>query len=596
MSERIVNTCYNLRHTVHVRARSAPSSPEAAAKGNDTPIEANRLYSDVVKAKDLAPSCVSDVSPDSRNFSSEYPDGQRSSEAIIIAGKLAAIHSSVKGLPGSTLTSVYSTPVPTEGENNGDDRRKIYERQRMISVTGVKKPGTKSTLSQGEGPSSLKGKGPDPRNWGALSVCEDELNLRVQREALASWKAAQGEESDIEAQQEAIASWNKVHELTKRELSSRNSFVRVPSSRDSSPRAPSSRGGSTRTPSPEGRPAMVLPPKVEKAAKIKEHKSHREREDKRKHTWPRAPDPVRMIVNKAIAQDKSRHKQHKTPRAMEPVEQVNWKSYIGLAFKHLGRKDKQAHQLSSDSSSSSLSDKSLRLSKPARPAAALSRPTRLWRPKGQRWTQMNPRAAAVADNGDTTVSKSRRRMKLKPIPPMEYDGSVNSKAFHHFITEGTAYVKDGEVPSKKQAFILLHYLTGKAHEFYVREVSGDPYRWRLSMFFRKLFNYCFPGNKTVQDYLYELNEIWNMIGEMDERTKVHKLWFGLRKEIQHDLWQDRLNLEISSLWSVIASAEIIEIAQSVTGGGPKLKNKRRENLPVVGSTTTTPDSEYQHHE
>jgi len=83
-------------------------------------------------------------------------------------------------------------------------------------------------------------------------------------------------------------------------------------------------------------------------------------------------------------------------------------------------------------------------------------------------------------------------MKLKPIPPIEYDGSVDSKAFHRFITEGTAYVKDGKVPSKKRAFILAHYLKGKAHEFYMREVSGDPYRWRLETFFRELFNYCFP--------------------------------------------------------------------------------------------------------
>ena len=66
--------------------------------------------------------------------------------------------------------------------------------------------------------------------------------------------------------------------------------------------------------------------------------------------------------------------------------------------------------------------------------------------------------------------------------------------------------------------------------------------------------------------------------------------------MEYDLWRDRLNPEISSLQSVIASAEIIEIAQSVTGGGPKLKNKRRENLPVVRSTTTTPDGEYQRHE
>lgn len=56
---------------------------------------------------------------------------------------------------------------------------------------------------------------------------------------------------------------------------------------------------------------------------------------------------------------------------------------------------------------------------------------------------------------------------------MEYNGSVDSKVFHRFIMEGTAYVKDGEVPSKKQVFILSHYLTGKAHEFYCRHSSEN---------------------------------------------------------------------------------------------------------------------------
>ena len=113
MSERIVNTQYNLHHTTHVRTQSAPSSPEAMAKGKDTPAKTSHLYSDIIKAKDLAPSSTTEVSPGSRKFSSEYPDGQRSLVAII-AGALAAIHDSntptMKGLPdtpGSALTSVW---------------------------------------------------------------------------------------------------------------------------------------------------------------------------------------------------------------------------------------------------------------------------------------------------------------------------------------------------------------------------------------------------------------------------------------------------------------------------------------------------------
>ncbi|KIM51985.1 hypothetical protein SCLCIDRAFT_142141, partial [Scleroderma citrinum Foug A] len=42
------------------------------------------------------------------------------------------------------------------------------------------------------------------------------------------------------------------------------------------------------------------------------------------------------------------------------------------------------------------------------------------------------------------------------------------------------------------------YLTGKAHEFYVREVSGNPYSWRLPEFFRELFNYCFPVDFRIK--------------------------------------------------------------------------------------------------
>jgi hypothetical protein len=121
---------------------------------------------------------------------------------------------------------------------------------------------------------------------------------------------------------------------------------------------------------------------------------------------------------------------------------------------------------------------------------------------------------------------------LKPIAPTTYDGAVDSCAFHRFITEGTAYVKDGRVKHKKRAFMLSHYLKGKAHEFYICEVSGNPYHWRLHEFFTEMFNYCFPINfrmkqckklkrcfqndKSVQDYVYELNKLWNMIGDVDE--------------------------------------------------------------------------------
>ena len=75
---------------------------------------------------------------------------------------------------------------------------------------------------------------------------------------------------------------------------------------------------------------------------------------------------------------------------------------------------------------------------------------------------------------------------------MKYDGSPDSRAYHRFLTEGAAYVKSDQVDSHKQVFVLLHYLIGKAHEFYIREVARDPEKWGIHEFFLKLFNNCFP--------------------------------------------------------------------------------------------------------
>ncbi|KAG1811324.1 hypothetical protein EV424DRAFT_1349662 [Suillus variegatus] len=53
---------------------------------------------------------------------------------------------------------------------------------------------------------------------------------------------------------------------------------------------------------------------------------------------------------------------------------------------------------------------------------------------------------------------------------------LRRQAFHQFLMEGTAYVKDGKVERKRRVYILAHHLKGRACEFYIREVSGNPYR------------------------------------------------------------------------------------------------------------------------
>ena len=63
------------------------------------------------------------------------------------------------------------------------------------------------------------------------------------------------------------------------------------------------------------------------------------------------------------------------------------------------------------------------------------------------------------------------KMIIKPIPPTEYDGTADARAYHHFVTEGTEYLTSGKVGKRQQAFDLSYYLTGKAYDFYTQKVS-----------------------------------------------------------------------------------------------------------------------------
>ena len=119
----------------------------------------------------------------------------------------------------------------------------------------------------------------------------------------------------------------------------------------------------------------------------------------------------------------------------------------------------------------------------------------------------------------------------------------------------------------------------------------DEERWTLSLFYEELFNYCFPvdyrmqlrrtlarchqNDKSIAEYTYELQDLFDMIGDISERDQVLKFWNGVRPSIQKELWKNRLNLELSSWKNVVSQAEIIEIADNVA--------ERRDRKPGLSA-------------
>jgi hypothetical protein len=97
----------------------------------------------------------------------------------------------------------------------------------------------------------------------------------------------------------------------------------------------------------------------------------------------------------------------------------------------------------------------------------------------------------------------------------------------------------------------------------------------------------------VRDYIYELNEFWNMIGDVDERDRVTRLWTGLNSELQRELWKKELNPEVSTFKEVQSAAEIIEIAHSVTIGRDRRTAPREKSGSgaMISSAATSPRSE-----
>lgn len=132
------------------------------------------------------------------------------------------------------------------------------------------------------------------------------------------------------------------------------------------------------------------------------------------------------------------------------------------------------------------------------------------------------------------------------------------------------------------ASAVSNFLNGKAYEYFATTISEDPSKWGLGRIFRGLFNYCFPidfrlsqreklkrcyqRDRTVREFIHELELLFILVGHLSKREKVDKLWHGFNAYIQKELWRERLSPEAS--WEeVVEAAEIIEMAERAAQKG-----------------------------
>lgn len=157
----------------------------------------------------------------------------------------------------------------------------------------------------------LKGKGPNPWNWGAISAESEKMDLNIQRAALKAWKFMQEQARHNDGNQDssdAISLYVK---------QCRGARVGPANQK-------------TNKPVEQRKDKHVIEKTTEVVCKDQAAKKSTQ---KARHISCKERDPVYKVVDKAIAQKARQYGWKGTPKAMEPIKQVNPRSYIRLAFK-----------------------------------------------------------------------------------------------------------------------------------------------------------------------------------------------------------------------------------------------------------------------
>ncbi|KAF8804895.1 hypothetical protein BYT27DRAFT_7243553 [Phlegmacium glaucopus] len=247
--------------------------------------------------------------------------------------------------------------------------------------------------------------------------------------------------------------------------------------------------------------------------KSKEHSKKRYSRHKERAPASHRNNPAASVMDNTQYRD-SHHRTKSPTRAIRPTEsrpaaQIAPKSYLGTALNNVGRARGSKRLEDPPASPSESPDPSFHSSDDDSGTSSTSTESDN--------TSSNQGHRRRRDNRHGRNKRRHRysssRPTIKPIPPKEYSGVADARAYHRFM--------------------------------------------------RKTLFRCHQNEKSVAEYTHELQELFNMIGDISEQDKVIKFWNGSRSMIQKGLWRDNLNPEISSWNEVVSQAEIIEISENV---------------------------------
>ncbi|KAL0060402.1 hypothetical protein AAF712_012817 [Marasmius tenuissimus] len=188
---------------------------------------------------------------------------------------------------------------------------------------------------------------------------------------------------------------------------------------------------------------------------------------------------------------------------------------------------------------------------------------------------------------------SYKKRLIKPVQPPMYNGEADGEKYNNWVMRIFQYCHEGNVPKKEQVFLASSYLEDKALSFFLQKVAQDHAKWNLHTFCTELFNYCFPlnyrsmqreklkscrqGSRSVSEYVYELETLYNLVGVTSKREKVIKLWDGLNEYLREKLVDNKYSKEVHKWNEIVKEAEWFEMSRAEVRSERKDRPEKRWN-------------------
>jgi hypothetical protein len=152
---------------------------------------------------------------------------------------------------------------------------------------------------------------------------------------------------------------------------------------------------------------------------------------------------------------------------------------------------------------------------------------------------------------------------LKVDPPFVYKGEVQAELFKKWVRDARLYLKYSGLNRSQSLDILGKYLEKRAYKYYDQEILTKKKKLKLSKFFSGLFDYIFPPDfraqqrdhfdeccqrgRTVRDFLQNLRDLADTIGDLEDKDVVLAFWRRCESYLRVELTRDGYSANSISL-------------------------------------------------